>query len=135
MGFAAAGVVLPGVSTSMLRGIEKAAEAVKAEGTVYRRTNAANPAGKPYIGRAKSETRYEKRQGEHGRANPDADYQYEEVERAEPGQALREAEQRQIDANGGPTNQSNPNGGTSNRRNEIAKPKCTKTGSRIPVDC
>ena len=52
------------------------AKAVGKEGIVYQRINRANPAEKPYIGRAKSEERFEARQGEHGRANPDADYDY-----------------------------------------------------------
>lgn len=113
------------------RAADKIADAAKAEGKVYRRTNKADPEEKPYIGRAKDEKRYEERQGEHGRDNPDADYEFSEVERAEAGQPLREAEQRQIDAHGGPTNKSNPNGGTSNKRNEIKKPCTPKIGTRI----
>ncbi len=115
-----------------LRGI--AAES-KGEGIVYERINAADKAEKPYIGRAKSEERFEERQQEHARDNPDAQYKFTEKERAAPGQPLREAEQRHITAKGGPTNKKNPNGGTSNKRNEIApkKQSCSAPiGSRIP---
>jgi hypothetical protein len=111
------------------------------EGVVYERTNTAAPGEKPYIGRSKSDDRYEERQQEHARDNPDANYKFKVVDRAEPGEPLRQAEQQQITARGGPTNRSNPNGGTSNKRNEIArsktgpgaKPRCDPpTGSHIP---
>jgi len=111
------------------------AREAKAEGVIYERINKANPAEKPYIGRAKSEKRFVERQQEHARANPDADHDYKVVDRAEPGQPLREAEQQQITARGGPTNGSNPNGGTSNRRNEIKQKKrqcVAPIGTRIP---
>jgi hypothetical protein len=118
-----------------VRGVEKGADLARGKGVVYERVNKADPTEKPYVGRAKSDERYSERQKEHGRANPEADYEFKEVDRAEPGRPLREAEQRQITERGGPTNRSNPNGGTSNKRNEIAQPKsrCTPpTGSRIP---
>jgi RHS repeat-associated protein len=121
-----------------VRGADKTIELARNEGIVYERIDRANPDDKPYIGRAKSEKRYEERQKEHGRANPKADYEFREIERAEPNRALCEAEQCHITARGGPTNKSNPNGGTSNKRNEIAQPsrsksRCTpETGSRIP---
>jgi uncharacterized protein RhaS with RHS repeats len=104
----------------LVAGLRAIAADVKSEGIVYERINKANPAEKPYIGRAKSEERFAERQKEHARNNPDAKYRFKEVDRAEPGQPLRKAEQRQIDNRGGPTNRSNPNGGASNRRNEIA---------------
>jgi len=57
------------------------------------------------------------------------------VDRAKPGQPLRQAEQGQITSRGGPTNKSNPNGGTLNKRDAIAQPKhCDPpTGTRIPT--
>jgi RHS repeat-associated protein len=91
-------------------------------GVIYKRTDRNNPDGKPYIGQAKNDKRYEKRQKEHGRDNPDADYSFEEVDRAEPGRDLDRAEQNHIDANGGPTTKNN-NGGTSNKRNQVSKRK------------
>jgi uncharacterized protein RhaS with RHS repeats len=92
-------------------------------GIVYRRVN--RNTDRCYIGRCNSEENFARRQRDHRRANPDANYRFEEIDRAEPGQALRQAEQRQITAHGGPTNRSNPNGGTENRRNEIKQ--CTGT--------
>jgi RHS repeat-associated protein len=88
-------------------------------GTVYRRTD--RNTGRCYIGRCDNQRNYERRQRDHRRANPDANYTFEEIDRAEPGLPLRQAEQRQLDAHGGPTNRSNPNGGTENQRNEIRK--------------
>jgi len=112
--------VVPG-SARLLKLVERGSEEAKTVGVVYKRVNKADKAAKPYIGRAKSEERYAARQKEHGRANPDADYEYTQIERAEEGQALREAEQRQITEHGGPTNKNNPDGGTENKRNEIAQ--------------
>lgn len=103
------------VGIGFRRGMAEASEAA-AEGVIYRRTNPTT--GREYIGRANNERLYRQRQQAHDR-NRGTRHDYEVVERAEPGQALREAEQRNIDAGGGPTNQSNPNGGLENRRNEI----------------
>jgi RHS repeat-associated protein len=97
------------------RGAREGAEAV-AEGVVYRRTN--TETGRCYIGRCNSDQLYSTRQRAHDRAQGTR-HEYEVLERAQPGQPLREAEQRHIDANGGPTNRSNPNGGLENRRHEI----------------
>ncbi len=94
---------------------------VRDAGVVYRRANRATPSEKPYIGRAKNDQRYKERQREHGRANPDADYEFKELERHPDSLSLRQGEQRQIDLHGGPTNRSNPDGGTMNKRNEIRK--------------
>ena len=102
-------------------------------GLIYRRIDKAKPGGKCYIGRCNSVRLFERRQRAHGRASPDADYQYEVIERADPGKKLRQAEQRQIDAHGGPTNKSNPHGGTENKRNEIAPCKASGTGINATV--
>jgi hypothetical protein len=74
---------------------------------------------KPYIGQAKSEKRFIERQKEHARNNPDADFEFEIVDRAKPGAELNQAEQRHLNNAGGPTNKSNPDGGTSNKKNVI----------------
>lgn len=103
------------VGIGLRRGAREGAEAV-AEGVVYRRTNTGT--GRCYIGRCNSDQLYSRRQRAHDRAQGTR-HEYEVVERAQPGRALREAEQRHIDANGGPTNRSNSNGGLENRRNEI----------------
>jgi uncharacterized protein RhaS with RHS repeats len=116
-----AGIIFRAGQSELSQGVETehAAEAV-----IYKRVDAANPGGKPYIGRTKSLERFEARQNEHARNNPNADYKYNVLERAKPGNEARQAEQRQIDAHGGPTNKSNPNGGTENLRNEIRQ-QCT----------
>jgi hypothetical protein len=100
----------------------------EASGIVYKRVDVSVKGGKPYIGRVKSQARYLARQSEHARANPKATYKYTPLETAKPGRALRNAEQRQIEAHGGPTNKSNPHGGTENQRHEI---KECPTGTRV----
>lgn len=111
---------------AVARQARTAEQAARSRGLVYRRTN--RNTGRCYIGRCNNERTYERRQRDHRRENPDADYEFEILEdNVEPGRPLREAEQRQITAHGGPTNRSNPRGGTENRRNEIRR--CT--GTRI----
>jgi RHS repeat-associated protein len=95
-------------------------KAGSATGIVYRRTSL--DGGKPYIGRSNSEKLYQRRMRDHDRKLGER-HEYEIIDRAPPGRQLREAEQRQIDAHGGPTNQRNPDGGTLNKRNEIT-PLC-----------
>lgn len=90
-------------------GVVAAEAGEDAAGIVYRRTDAAG--GKPYIGQSKSDSRYIKRQSEHARANPDADFDFEIIGRARPGSQLDRMEEFYIRQGGGPTNLSNPNGG------------------------
>ena len=94
------------------------------EGIVYLRTDlTANL--KPYVGQAKSETRFLARQSEHARKYPNSDFKFEVIDRANPNgkfpTKLDISEQRVLDRLGGPTNKSNPNGGTSNAKNVIRK--------------
>jgi hypothetical protein len=105
-----------------VKGTDKAKKAKKAEGIVYKRIDKTKKE-KDYIGQVKSEKRYNARQKEHGRANPDADYEFQQIDRARPGRSLDKKEQKHLDLNGGPTNKSNPNGGTSNKKNVIRKKK------------
>ena len=53
--------------------------------------------------------------------NPDADFEYEKIDKGKPGKDLNQKEQKHLDSKGGPTNKSNPNGGTSNKKNVIKK--------------
>ena len=108
-------------ATAAMKAAGKAGKGIgsKCTGICYKRTDKNDPDGKPYIGRSKNDQRYEERQREHSRANPDADYEFKELGRAKPGDDLRQLEQKNIDKYGGPTNKSNPNGGTANKRNEI----------------
>lgn len=98
------------------------AENKEGEGVVYKRKEK-NGKEKDYVGQAKNEGRYAKRKKEHQRKNPDADYDFEVLERGNAGKDLDEKEQKHIDEGGGPTNKSNPNGGLENKRNQIKRPK------------
>jgi RHS repeat-associated protein len=94
--------------------------AKQGDGIIYKRTDKTGNQ-KDYIGQAKSEDRYKARQKEHQRANKDADYDFTEIGRGTQGKDLNMKEQKHIDAGGGPTNKSNPDGGLSNKRNVIKK--------------
>jgi hypothetical protein len=108
-----------------------AGKATKPAGLVYRRIDSAIPSAKCYIGRCDSVQLFKRRMRDHARAKPTADYEYEVLDRADPGGTLRKAEQRQITAHGGPTNKSNPNGGTENKRNEIKQSKSSGCASGL----
>jgi len=92
----------------------------QSEGVIYKRSDKTGKQ-KDYVGQAKSEERYKARQREHQRANPDAKYKFEQIDRGKPGKDLNQKEQKHLDKMGGPTNKSNPNGGTSNKKNVIKK--------------
>jgi len=49
------------------------------------------------------------------------DFEYEKIDKGKPGKDLNQKEQKHLDSKGGPTNKSNPNGGTSNKKNVIKK--------------
>lgn len=87
------------------------------DGTIYLRSDA--DGAKPYVGQAKSAARYAARQGEHGAANPDADYRFDELGNGLPQSQLDRFEQYFIQQLGGPTNKGNPNGGLANRQNQM----------------
>ena len=91
------------------------------EGIIYERIDKTGNIVKPYVGQAKSDTRFFERQKEHARANPNSDFEYKIIDRGTPGKNLNSKEQKALDARGGPTNKSNPNGGTSNKKNVIKK--------------
>ena len=91
------------------------------KGIIYLCTDIAQNGLKPYVGQAKSAERFVARQGEHARANPNSRFQFKKIDSGRPGKNLDIKEQRALDARGGPTNKSNPNGGTSNKKNVIKK--------------
>ena len=95
----------------------------KAEGIVYLRTDKTGNIAKPYVGQVKSAERYAARQIEHTRANPKSDFKFEKIDKGTPGKDLNRKEQKALDARGGPTNKTNPDGGTSNKKNVIRKDK------------
>lgn len=101
---------------------EGAGRALGPKGIVYERIDKTGNL-KPYVGQAKNGERYAARQKEHARANPDSDFSFKVIDKGRPGKNLNIKEQKALDARGGPTNKSNPNGGTSNQRNVIKKTK------------
>jgi RHS repeat-associated protein len=96
------------------------------EGIIYLRTDNSENI-KEYVGQAKSKDRYLKRQKEHARANPNSDFEFDILDRGSAkGKHLTDLdrkEQKHLDRRGGPTNKSNPNGGTSNKKNVIKRKK------------
>ena len=130
-----AAVAVPGAGwgsrASRLGRLEGAGVAAKSvpEGVVYRRTDLLG--GKPYIGQAKSEARYGARQSEHARANPDADFEFEIIGRANPGTELDRMEEFFIRQGGGPTNLGNPNGGLANLRHQMSDPRYWGAGGDL----
>jgi hypothetical protein len=95
----------------------------KEKGVVYERTDKSGKIKKPYVGQAINLGRYGARIKEHGRANPDSDFEFKILGRAAAGKKLDKKEQKEIDKRNGPTNKSNPNGGASNKKNVIKKEK------------
>jgi hypothetical protein len=105
-----------------------AAKAVP-DGIVYRRTDLLG--GKPYVGQTKSESRYLRRQSEHARANPGADFEFEIIGRANPRTELDRLEEFYIRRGGGPTNLSNPNGGLANWRHQMSDSRYWDAGGDL----
>jgi len=96
------------------------------DGLVYMRTDLLT--GATYIGQAKNWSRYETRQKEHRRANPTAEYRFKVMSRADAGTDLDRVEQYYIDACGGPTNKSNPDGSLDNKRNQMNPDRYQQNG-------
>lgn len=84
--------------------------------------------GKPYIGQAKSESRFLARQSEHARENSDADFEFEIIGRGQPGGQLSRIEEFFIRQGGGPTNKGNPNGGLANMRHHMSDARYLLSG-------
>jgi hypothetical protein len=93
---------------------------------VYRRIDEAG--GKPYVGQAKSDARYIARQAEHARANPNADFEFEILGRANPGTELDRLEEFYIRQGGGPTNLGNPDGLLANLRHQMSDSRYAAAG-------
>ena len=115
-------------SMDAIKTIDKAVDVKKAvkkaedisEGVIYKRVDKTGKQ-KDYIGQAKNSDRYKARQKEHQRANKDADYEFIQIDKGRAGKDLDIKEQKHLDKLGGPTNKSNPNDGTSNKKNVIKK--------------
>ncbi|MCQ2001005.1 DUF6531 domain-containing protein [Arthrobacter zhaoxinii] len=97
------------------------------EGIVYLRTD---PSGqvKPYIGQSKSPERFEARKAEHNRSIPGITFEFDELDRAEPGIELDRLEEFYIREWGGPTNKANPDGGLSNKRHQMSDKRYQEAG-------
>ncbi len=91
------------------------ADAAKGEGIIYKRTNPKT--GKEYIGQAKSEAHYQKRQKAHDKSKG-VKHDYEVVDRGNPGKDLDVKEETAIRRGGGPKNKSN-NGTLENKRPQM----------------
>jgi RHS repeat-associated protein len=92
----------------------------EAEGIIYERIDLTGKL-KPYVGQVKNEQRFLKRMKEHARDHPNADFEFKIIDKGTPGRELDLLEQKALDKRGGPTNKSNPDGGTSNKKNIIKK--------------
>jgi hypothetical protein len=109
-----AGVVLPGFSGSATE---------KALGVIYKRIDILGKL-KKYIGQSESMKRFLARQKEHARKHPESDFEFEIIDEGTAGKHpsdLDFKEQKALDAEGGKTNKSNPNGATSNKKDVIKK--------------
>lgn len=115
------------VGTVLRKAYKEYVKYKKNVGIIYNRKDLNGIIQKDYKGQAKSKTRYEKRQKEHARDNPNSDFEFEIIDKGDPTgdfpTDLDKKEQKALDAGGGPTNKSNPNGGTSNKKDVIKKKK------------
>ena len=88
-------------------------------GYVYRRWRPGS--NKPYIGKADGDRQLQDRMSKH-RRKCGADTRFDILyEGSEVGRDLERIEQNYLDQHGGPTNKSNPGGGTENRRNNFRR--------------
>lgn len=88
-------------------------------GYVYRRWRPGS--NKPYIGKADGDRQLQDRMSKH-RRKCGADTRFDVLyEGPEVGRDLERIEQNYLDQHGGPTNKSNPGGGTENRRNNFRR--------------
>jgi hypothetical protein len=97
------------------------------EGIVYRRIDR-NGDLKPYIGQSRSLDLYDRRRADHFRNFPDADLDFEIIDRAHPGVELDRLEEYYIRKEGGPTNKSNPDGLLSNKRHQMSEMRYMRAG-------
>ena len=75
--------------------VSKVKDVEAPEGIVYRRTDL-NGEIKPYVGQSKNDSRFLARQKEHARKHPDAEFKFDEIARADPGDALDIAEHKAL---------------------------------------
>ncbi len=105
---------------------------LSADGVVYKRTDL-NGNVQPYGGQAESLERYAKRQQEHARKHPNADFDFEIVERAKPGDDLDVAEHNFIQGlTGGQRAKYSPE--VSNLKDPVGKARRSRLGLPEPGD-
>lgn len=99
------------------KALDKGSDAAKAgDGIIYKRTNPKT--GDEYIGQAKSESHYSKRQSSHDKAKG-TKHDYEVVDTGKPGTDLNVKEETHIRQGGGPNNKST-NGSLENKRHQMS---------------
>jgi hypothetical protein len=106
-----------------------AAKAAKSagEGVVYLRTNPVT--NEKYVGRSKSEGRYEKRQSEHDN-NLGTKHDFQELGRAKSGKDLQVLEESMIRQHGGIGSRG---GGLANKRHEMSDKNYRNAGGTAPL--
>lgn len=119
-----------------IRAGDKAKDAAKVakapDGVVYKRTDI-NGGVEPYGGQAESLERFAQRQKEHARAHPDADFDFEIVDRAVPGEPLDIAEHNFIqELTGGVRAKYSPD--VSNLKDPVGKARRPGLGLPEPRD-
>lgn len=92
---------------------------------MYKRTDPRT--GECYVGQCKSQSRYDKRQGEHDR-DLDANHEYEIIDRAEPGTALDVAEESMIRRHGGLQREG---GSLVNKRHQMSEQRYRTNGGTV----
>lgn len=97
------------------------------EGIIYYRTDLTGRL-KPYVGQTQNPETYLRRQAAHRRNNPNSRFDFDELEESLPADQLDRYEEYYIRLNGGPTNNSNPNGGLSNARHQMSDQRYDAAG-------
>jgi RHS repeat-associated protein len=111
--------------TDMVKASDKVTDVTKAgDGIIYKRTNPKT--GKEYIGQAKGDDQFIKRQSSHDKAKG-VKHDYEVVDRGEPGMDLDIKEETHIRQNGGPNNKSS-NGTLENKRHQMNNERYKNAG-------
>ena len=87
-----------------------------------------SPAGSRASARPRATPRFLARQAEHARANPDADFEFEIIGRANPGTELDRLDEYYIRQGDGPTNLGNPDGWLANLRHQMSDSRYADAG-------
>jgi hypothetical protein len=102
------------------------------EGVIYLRRDTTGSI-KDYVGQAEDDAHFLVRQQRHTARYPGSPFEFHVLDHAAPGVKLDVAEESWIRAGGGPTNQSNPNGGLSNERYQMNDADYRANGGTVPL--